>query len=66
MPILSDTFFSFGEAEATNFLALDLSSRFHQIRVPEGNQQHTQFTSWIGNFPFKRLPFGLIDSPATS
>ena len=45
MPILSDMFFSFGEAHATIFSTLDLKSGFHQIGVAEGNRQYTQFTS---------------------
>jgi hypothetical protein len=43
----------------------DLSKGFHQIEVAPEDRQKTAFISHRGHWQFKRLPMGLINSPAT-
>ena len=47
------------------FSTLDLRSGFWQIPVDEQSRPLTAFTSYQGLYQFKRLPFGLCNSPAT-
>ena len=56
---------AFGETLARVFLTLNMLSGFWQLGVHEDSRDYTTFTSWAGAYRFKRLPFGLINSPSS-
>jgi hypothetical protein len=43
-----------------------MKSGYHQVEVEESHKQRTAFTVGpLGFYEFNRLPFGLVNSPAT-
>jgi hypothetical protein len=44
---------------------LDMASGFWQIKMAEDSKAKTAFTTSHGTFEFERLPFGLLNSPAS-
>ena len=63
LPIINDCL----DALAGNayFSALDMSWGYHQIKMDEASRHKTAFTTRYGLFQWKRMPFGLCNSPAT-
>lgn len=51
--------------DARYLSTLDIKSAFHQIKVAEESRPLTAFSVYKGHYQFKRLPFGLSNSPAT-
>ena len=48
------------------FTFLDMKARFHQIEILEEHKQRTAFTvGSLGFFELKKMPFGLVITPAT-
>lgn len=48
------------------FTVLDMKSGYHQIEIHEAHKQRTAFTVGpLGFFEFNRLPFGLVNAPAS-
>lgn len=47
------------------FSCLDLKSAYNQVEVDEQDQHKTAFTTPFGLYEYKRMPFGLCNSPAT-
>ena len=48
------------------YTVLDMKSGYHQVEVEESHKQRTAFTVGpLGFDDFNRLPFGLVNSPAT-
>ena len=62
IPNISDILDSLGESKY--FSTLDLKSGFFQIAIDENSRHFTAFTCKNGLFQFKRLPFGLQNSPS--
>lgn len=48
----------------TIFTTLDLSNGFHHVPIKTESQKYTSFVTHSGQFEFKRMPFGLCNSPA--
>ena len=46
------------------FSKLDLKSAYHQLEIKEESRDLTAFTSHVGQFRYKRLPFGLANGPS--
>jgi transposase InsO family protein len=51
--------------DSSYFTVLDCSKGFHQIEVATKDRQKTAFISHRGLWQFKRMPMGLMNSPAT-
>ena len=47
------------------FSTLDLASGYHQVLVDPKDCRKTAFSTALGHFELKRMPFGLIGAPAT-
>jgi hypothetical protein len=48
------------------YTVLYMKSGYHQVEVEESHKQRTAFTVGpLGFYEFNRLPFGLVNSPAT-
>ena len=52
-------------AGASMFTCLDLQQAYHQVRLEEEDVPKTAFTTPIGLFEYKVLPFGLSNAPST-
>ena len=46
------------------FSKLDLRAAYHQLEICEESRDLTAFTSHVGQFRYKRLPFGLANAPS--
>jgi transposase InsO family protein len=50
----------------TYFTVLDMKSGYHQVELEEDHKQRTAFTVGpLGFFEYNRMPFGLVNAPAT-
>ena len=47
------------------FTTLDASGAFHQIEIEPKSRPLTAFSTHRGQFQFKRMPFGVVNGPAT-
>ena len=63
LPKFEDVVDTLGEAKAQIFSVIDLASGFYQIPLEESTKHKSAFITHQGVFQFKRLPFGLMNSP---
>ncbi|GFV41199.1 retrovirus-related Pol polyprotein from transposon 17.6 [Trichonephila clavipes] len=54
-----------GEGGKTYISTIDLKSGYHQVNVNPADRDKTAFVCPFGTYRFKRMPFGLKNSPAT-
>ena len=47
------------------FTALDGAGAFHAVPLHPEDKEKTTFTSPLGTYQFKKMPFGLVNAPAT-
>lgn len=63
LPRMDEFIDSLGDANF--FTTLDANSGYWQVLMDEASKDKTSFTCHAGFYRFKRLPFGLINAPAT-
>ena len=64
LPVISDILHSLG-TDNKYFSTIDIKSAFWQIELEEGSKDMTAFSTPTGHYRFKRMPFGLCNSPLT-
>lgn len=63
LPHLETVFDAIGEAKANYFTNLDLMSGFWQMELDEESRKKSTFITQGGVYEWKRMPFGLTNSP---
>ena len=51
-------------AGAKYFTKLDIKDVYHNIRVKEGDEYQTVFSTKLGTYEYRVMPFGLCNAPA--
>ena len=64
LPNIRHTLRRLGEHRGKIYGVLDLTAGFHQASLADISKKYTAFTSWVGNFQFERVPFGLKGAPS--
>ncbi|CAC5364966.1 Transposon Ty3-G Gag-Pol polyprotein,Transposon Ty3-I Gag-Pol polyprotein,Retrovirus-related Pol polyprotein from transposon 297,Retrovirus-related Pol polyprotein from transposon 17.6 [Mytilus coruscus] len=65
LPHMESVFDAIGEVKARYFSCVDLKSGFLQVPLTEESKHKSAFITQTGIYQFKRMPFGLMNSPIT-
>src|SRR6218665_1114935 len=65
LPQLPDIFDAMNEAKPKYFSLLDLRSGYHQVPLDPATKEKSSFVTHSSQYQFLRLPFGLVNAPAT-
>ncbi|KAK3101592.1 hypothetical protein FSP39_004699 [Pinctada imbricata] len=65
LPHLETVFDAIGDSKAQYFTNLDFRSAFWQVEMSEESRHKAAFITQDGVFEWKRMPFGLMNSPIT-
>ena len=63
LPRIDDTLDILGGSRY--FTTLDLASGYWQVQMDCESQEKTAFTTYSGLYEFQKMPFGLVNAPAT-
>ena len=63
LPNISDILDHLGKSKY--FSTIDLANGYHQICLNDADKEKTAFSTSLGHFHFKRMPFGLKGAPST-
>ena len=63
LPLIGESLNRLGRAK--QFIQLDLTSAYHQMRIHEGNKWKTVFRTRYGHFEYHVMSFGLSNAPAS-
>ena len=63
LPNIEDIFDSLCHAKI--FTTIDLASGFHQIPIHPEDKEKTAFSTANNHYEFNKMPFGMVNSPAT-
>ena len=63
LPRIDDTFDQL--AGAKYFTTLDLASGYWQVAMDPADQEKMAFSTYSGLYEFRKMPFGLVNAPAT-
>ena len=63
LPRIDDTLDMLSGAQ--HFTTLDLASGYWQVPVDQTSQEKTAFITHSGLYEFRKMPFGLVNAPAT-
>ena len=65
IPRIDNLIDTVGRQKGQWFTTLDLMKGYHQIRMDPDSKSKTAFTCHMGLYQYRRMPFGLINAPAT-
>ena len=65
LPLMTDVFDAMSQSQPKIFTLLDLKSGFHQIPLEESSREKTAFSTHLGSFQYRVLPFGLMNAPSS-
>ena len=63
LPLISESLNRLGQAK--QFIQLDLTSAYHQMRIKEGDKWKTAFRTRYHHFKYQVMPFVLSNAPAS-
>ena len=65
LPRVDELIDSIGSQKAVYFTKLDLMRGYYQVKMAEESKEKTAFICHRGLYQFRRMPFGLTNTPAT-